>query len=176
MYSSVSELTRQDANKKTGAKALFYSPSTNKTYAKKKTKDCIYFASTLEYLIYRELVKMAGIQRVKTQVPLLIKNATERYPVKTWRCDLRIYNPYGDYVNIECKGELTAEFKLMLQFLEKESPNQYDLLVVVANRKPCRIDKNLSTCTWDTLKTFLLKHGYKTADIPVDSFEFNWLV
>lgn len=167
MYSSVNKLNRREADKKTGAKALFYSPSQNDTYTSKKTKDCIYFASTLEYLVYKELVKLAGVERVKTQVPLLIKKPTERYPAKFWRCDLRVFNANGDHLNIECKGEITREFKILLPFLEAESPKEYDKLIVVANHKPWRINNLLSTCTWAELYQFLQDAGFACSDMSV---------
>lgn len=150
---------RKKANKKTGAKALYWLPGTWETYSYKALPSCIFFGSTFEFNVFKELV-FWGIppQYFKHQVEFLIKPKTDRYDELYWRCDL-VLNPPPEspypYLLIEAKGEVTPVFQHNMQFLELHNPEAYDRLVVVTDREPKRIDKRTKSITIPMLKELI---------------------
>lgn len=152
---------RKKANTKTGARSLYWAPGTWDTYDYKALPSCIFFGSTFEFRVFKELV-FFGIppSYFKHQVKFLIKPETTRYPALYWCCDLVLDPPpFAAYPRllIEAKGEVTSVFQHNLQFLELHNPQEYDRLVVVTDREPKRIDKRTKSITIPMLKELIKK-------------------
>lgn len=141
---------RKPSGGKYGAKALFYNPQTQTTSAFKEHADCLYFASTWEFKVYRELCHLVPMECIKLQHGLTVKPATAKYPKLEWKCDFalvpteRFKNQF--FLLVEAKGLSTGEFKRNLQYLEFFQPEMYKNLVIVRDEPlPLKVDKNLST-------------------------------
>ena len=148
---------RKPAGGKYGSKALFYNPRTGTTSAFKDTPECLFFASTWEFRVYRELCHLVPQECIKLQYPLVVKPATEKYPKLEWRCDFALA-PTEKFQNqffllVEAKGLSTGEFRRNLQYLEFFRPDEYKNLVIVRDeRLPRKVDKNLSTIDLEGLR------------------------
>lgn len=152
---------RKKSTGKYGAKPLYWQPGTWDTYAHKVLPNCIYFGSTFEFNVFKELV-FWGIptEYFRHQVEFSIKPATQRYEELFWRCDLVLEPPRDSalpYLLIETKGEVTTDFRLKLQFLELNNPEAYNRLVVVTSDKPKTIDRTLKSVTIPMLKALIKK-------------------
>lgn len=69
----------------------------------------IYFASALELRVYKDLVRMFGIKRVVTQVPVLIYPAQHSFKALNWRVD------FGIKQNIRCSTESSEAMKCLIE-------------------------------------------------------------
>lgn len=139
-----------NVNSKYKAKPIFYSPVTDKTYPKNPRIDgTLFFASTFEFLVYRELKYLVGANNVQCQVPIKIKERTRNYPQLNWRCDFRVWHPRQptEYFNIEAKGIPTDEFKRVVQYLDLFSYQDYERLIVITNYSSTWINKEIRTWT-----------------------------
>lgn len=132
-------------------KPLYYDSLTGGVSSKKQSERDIYFASGLEFEVWRSLVREFGRERVTSQVPLLVKPATDTYPDLFWRCDFRVYGLPGtghnNYANVEAKGFKTEEFRIKLQLLELTSPGEFKRLIIIGGEKELKIDRVFSTVT-----------------------------
>ena len=150
------------------AKPVIWDSATKKLVSG-SNQNTIHFASTFEFEVYRELVRLVGVRNLKLQVPLRIKEATGIYPELWWRCDFRIYrsNNLSDYLNIEAKGLPTREFKRNMQYLEAYSPIEFDrLLVIASDAKDCYIDKHVQAWSLPEAIKYLVSDGWSSA-VPV---------
>lgn len=143
------------------AKPVYYHPTLDLICKSRQTKDAIYFDSTFEYRVFRELVNLAGFNNVDRQVPLLVKPGTKSYSSLHWKCDFRVYKSRdsNEYLNIEAKGMLTPEFKRNLQYLEYFGPGNFEKLIVIAD-KSYWVDKCVQTWELKEALTYLKNKGY----------------
>lgn len=147
---------------KYGAKPVIWDTA-SKQIVNGSNRNTIYFDSTFEFEVYRELLALVGVRNLKLQVPIKIKDATAVYPEIYWRCDFRICkgNNLSNYLNIEAKGLPTREFKRNMQYLEAYSPSEFERLLVIAQTpKHCYIDKQIQAWSLRQAIKYLVSNGW----------------
>lgn len=100
------------------------------------------FDSTHEFLVYQELIRIYGKQRITRQVPLEIVRPSHCYPKgKVWKVDFAISElvfgskPVRSY--IEAKGAFLPEFAYVLSALEELRPTDFlKLKIIFSNEIP----------------------------------------
>lgn len=139
----------------------YYSPKTEIVSTYRRFEDSEYFASRIELDVFRRLQTISCI-KVHRQYPLTIKDATNTYPRKQWRCDYRIESIQipSLFLNIEAKGTLyLPEFKSTLQYLEFFAPSEYRRLLIVS-RESFRLDTHNVTVTPNEMMLILQQQGF----------------
>lgn len=108
------------------------------------------FDSQHEFRVYLELIRMYGVERIDTQVPVEIIPPSNCFPSgKKWKVDFGIKDEgflgiYDHYV--EAKGLITREFVYTLGCLEQIDPYAFfDTYLVFTDKIPLKnkIVKNL---------------------------------
>lgn len=93
------------------------------------------FDSLHEFKVYLELIRIYGIQRIKTQVHVNILPRGLCFPRgKTWKVDFAITesdDSHFAYKYVEAKGLITREFIYTLACLETYKPNIFHNLHLV---------------------------------------------
>jgi hypothetical protein len=107
------------------------------------------FDSTHEFLVYRELVRIYGEERVFRQVPLEIVRPSHCYPKgKAWKVDFAIAElVWGDkHIKsyVEAKGAFLPEFGYVLSALEELHPTSFLKLKIIFGNEIPRSNKIIS--------------------------------
>jgi len=141
-------LTRN--NNKFLAEARWLNPETMNVSNSKLSEFDLFFASSLELNVYRQLRKYLPKSSIQCQHKLQIKPGTKVYPPLYWRVDFAI-KPSTDEPKcpirfIEAKGFALEVFKRNLQYLQLFDEYSYNRLLVVGEKaKP--IDKTINQIT-----------------------------
>lgn len=135
----------------------------------KKADDTLLFTSKFEGEVYRTLASQVNPSWIRVQQSLIIKPATPRFPERTWKCDFRVQPPshiYYPTINIEAKGLVNRDFRIILEQLEYFTFEEFERLWVILPRctkAPKWLRDSVGTVTdIDGLKTLLKTLG-KTA-------------
>lgn len=146
-------------NQKYRAKPVFVNLTTGTVHGSKAEigdDKYIFFGSTFEYRVYRELSRFPGL-RIERQKPLIVKPGAG-YPAKWWRVDFQVSTDKGKILNVEAKGLSMPDFLTNLQLLDIFNPEEYGRLVVVTEY-PRTIDKRIRSIGINQVANSLVQFG-----------------